>query len=252
MKRLTLLAATLLALSACTVRPNAIPPIPTPSPARAVAPLPLQGAPAAALAATTVYPLRGEGWIALTARVCGTSRSWVAVAAGRSLIYGVAVTVDCSKTPSSPSSAPGTASWVKPVATMTCRPPGGSGAFGAKRPLVGPWRYAHQGLDLGSPAHVYGGNPVRAVAAGTVIAAGYSGAAGNKVKISHGNGVVTEYHHLSGIRRYSGHVAVGEVIGWVGASGNATGPNLHFQVDVNGVPVNPNTFMAARGVRIGC
>lgn len=239
------------------VKPNPVTPTPTvvtstTSPASAAAPLPAaEVTPAAALAAsTTVYPQNGEGWIHLTQRVCGTSANWMTVAAGRRLYAGQAVSVNCGAT----GTTTPTASWVKPVATMTCRPAGGAGAYGAKRPLVGPWRYSHQGVDLGATAHVYGGNPIRSVAAGTVTRAGYiSGSAGNGVWVNHAGGVQTRSYHMASVAVKVGqHVNAGQILGYVGATGDATGPHLHLELLVNGTHVNPGTFLAAHGVRIGC
>ena len=81
-------------------------------------------------------------------------------------------------------------------------------------------------------------------AAGTVITAGWSNSAGNWVVISHGNGLVTKYMHHSSICVSAGQrVAKGQQIGYVGSTGYSTGAHLHFQVELNGTPVNPNNYM---------
>jgi murein DD-endopeptidase MepM/ murein hydrolase activator NlpD len=99
---------------------------------------------------------------------------------------------------------------------------------------------AHLGIDYGAPT----GAPVVAVAAGTVVSAGWSGAGGNMVRIRHASGFESYYLHLSGFGRgiRSGtHVDQGELIGRVGATGAATGPHLDYRLRKNGVFVNPLT-----------
>jgi murein DD-endopeptidase MepM/ murein hydrolase activator NlpD len=99
---------------------------------------------------------------------------------------------------------------------------------------------AHLGVDYGAPA----GAAVVAVAAGTVVSAGWSGGGGNMVRLRHASGFESYYLHLSrfgkGIRRGS-RVDQGQVIGRVGATGTATGPHLDYRLRKNGVFVNPLT-----------
>ncbi len=98
----------------------------------------------------------------------------------------------------------------------------------------------HTGNDYAAPT----GTPTYAAASGTVIAATYSNSAGNYVAISHGNGLVTKYmHHVSICVSAGQHVEKGQQIGWVGSTGNSTGPHLHFQVEENRVPVNPDKYL---------
>jgi len=96
----------------------------------------------------------------------------------------------------------------------------------------------HLGVDYGAPA----GSSVVAVANGTVVSAGYSGASGNLVHLKHSSGIETYYLHLSafgkGIRA-GARVEQGQVIGKVGATGAATGPHLDYRLKKNGVFVNP-------------
>jgi murein DD-endopeptidase MepM/ murein hydrolase activator NlpD len=98
---------------------------------------------------------------------------------------------------------------------------------------------AHQGTDYGAPA----GTPVRAIADGVVRSAVYNpGGYGNLVEIAHANGIVSRYAHLRGFARgVRSRVSVrqGEVIGYVGATGLATAPHLHFELLVGGKPNNP-------------
>jgi peptidoglycan hydrolase-like protein with peptidoglycan-binding domain len=95
----------------------------------------------------------------------------------------------------------------------------------------------HPGIDLPAPT----GTPVAAAAAGRVVFAGYNGGGyGNLVEVAHGAGVVSMYAHLSAITvRLGEPVATGTRVGRVGATGEATGPHLHFEVRVRGAAVDP-------------
>jgi murein DD-endopeptidase MepM/ murein hydrolase activator NlpD len=96
----------------------------------------------------------------------------------------------------------------------------------------------HAGIDFGAAW----GSPIVAAADGQVVAAGWTGGYGRQVQVAHGSGIVTTYSHMSSIAASPGEpVRQGEVIGYVGSSGLATGPHLHFEVRVNGHPVNPMT-----------
>ena len=98
----------------------------------------------------------------------------------------------------------------------------------------------HTGVDISAP----NGTPIYAAKPGTVIIAGYSSSAGNWVVIDHGNGLVTKYMHHSSICVSAGqYVERGQQIGAVGSTGQSTGPHLHFQVELNGTAVNPNTYL---------
>ncbi len=109
------------------------------------------------------------------------------------------------------------------------------------------WRYSsefHTGVDIAVPM----GTQVRAVDAGMVIFAGRDGNYGNLVRIDHGDGVVTFYAHLSRILVHVGDtVKQGQVIALSGDSGRSTGPHLHFEVRVNGDPVNPLNYYPSGG-----
>jgi len=94
----------------------------------------------------------------------------------------------------------------------------------------------HTGIDIGVPQ----GTPVHAAADGTVITAGWGGGYGNMVIIGHAGGLSTLYGHNSRLACHAGeHVSRGEVIAYSGMTGTATGPHVHFEVRVNGVPKNP-------------
>ena len=101
----------------------------------------------------------------------------------------------------------------------------------------------HDGLDLGAPL----GEPIRAAAAGTVVSASVRGGYGNATIIDHGGGLATLYAHQSEFAVIPGQVVkAGQVIGKVGSTGLSTGPHLHFEVRVRGVPVDPLLYLATR------
>jgi len=113
-----------------------------------------------------------------------------------------------------------------------------SSGFGSRlHPILGYTR-AHKGTDYAADQ----GTPVKAIGDGTVITAGWSNGYGNLVAIRHPNGFVTRYGHMHGFGKgiHSGtRVQMGQVIGYVGMTGLATGPHLHFEVLVSGEQVNP-------------
>jgi len=105
----------------------------------------------------------------------------------------------------------------------------------------------HAGVDL---AMLPGPGPVVAAAAGTVVRSGPYGGLGNEVTLQNADGVQTLYGHMSQIDpsiRAGVQVAAGQVLGTEGSTGQSTGPHLHFEVHVNGSPVNPVAFMASHG-----
>lgn len=111
-----------------------------------------------------------------------------------------------------------------------------SSGFGMRfHPILG-FSRMHQGLDFAAPS----GTPVVASAAGKVIQAGWGGGYGNVVRIEHRNGLVTRYAHLSRIDVKAGQqLTQGQRLGAVGSTGLSTGPHLHYEVWVDGKPVNP-------------
>ena len=96
----------------------------------------------------------------------------------------------------------------------------------------------HAGIDIGVPS----GTPVHAAASGTVIFAGAMSGYGNIVVIDHGNGLATAYAHLSAIYT-GGSVSQGQTIAASGCTGRCFGPHLHFEVRINGNPVDPIGYL---------
>ena len=113
--------------------------------------------------------------------------------------------------------------------------------FGVKRLHSGkPTGEFHAGLDQRSAA----GNPIRAIAAGEVKIAKPFTVLGGTVAIDHGQGLESMYLHMSKLAVEPGaRVKLGDVIGYTGATGRATGPHLHWVIYVNGVPVNPRQWV---------
>ena len=98
----------------------------------------------------------------------------------------------------------------------------------------------HSGIDIDAPY----GTPVRATADGNVTGAAMGAGYGREAELDHGHDVLTVYGHLSAIAVVPGeHVIRGQVIGYVGQSGRATGPHLHYEVRVHKVPVNPHKYL---------
>jgi len=98
----------------------------------------------------------------------------------------------------------------------------------------------HTGLDIATNFN----NPVMATANGVVVQAGFDKYKGNYVAVSHGNGFSTEYWHLQKYIVKAGQkVDRGQVIGYVGKTGKALGPHLHYEVHLNGKPINPIDYI---------
>jgi murein DD-endopeptidase MepM/ murein hydrolase activator NlpD len=102
------------------------------------------------------------------------------------------------------------------------------------------WGRMHEGIDLA----VGVGTPVVAAASGTVIVAGWLGGYGNLVVIDHGNGISTAYGHNTSVTVGVGQsVAQGQLISYSGSTGHSTGPHVHFEVRINGTPVDPLGYL---------
>jgi murein DD-endopeptidase MepM/ murein hydrolase activator NlpD len=102
------------------------------------------------------------------------------------------------------------------------------------------WGRMHEGIDIAAPS----GTGIYASASGTVIACGWMGGYGNLVVIDHGGGLATAYGHQSSIAVGCGQsVSRGQLIGYVGSTGNSTGPHVHFEVRVGGGAVDPLGYL---------
>jgi murein DD-endopeptidase MepM/ murein hydrolase activator NlpD len=112
--------------------------------------------------------------------------------------------------------------------------------YGYRRhPIYGNYEF-HPAADMGAAR----GTPIKAAGSGRVIVATYSSSAGNYIKIDHGNGFTTTYMHCSKLNVTVGAtVTKGQVIGNVGSTGTSTTPHLHFEIRLNGNPVNPKTMI---------
>jgi murein DD-endopeptidase MepM/ murein hydrolase activator NlpD len=115
-------------------------------------------------------------------------------------------------------------------------------------PVAGPitspfgmrWGTLHPGIDIGVPS----GTPVHAAAAGRVVWCGWMSGYGNLVMIDHGGGYATAYGHNTSVAVSCGQeVAQGQVIAYSGCTGFCTGPHVHFEVRVNGTPVDPLGYL---------
>lgn len=137
--------------------------------------------------------------------------------------------------PGSAAEPVGSSGYVRPVSG-----PLTSGYGGRMHPVLGYYK-SHDGVDFGASC----GTPVSAAQSGTVVAVEYHRASGNRVKVDHGNGVVTGYYHLQGFATSVGAtVSAGETIGYVGSTGRSTGCHLHFaKMDEAGNYSNPMTIL---------
>jgi murein DD-endopeptidase MepM/ murein hydrolase activator NlpD len=117
-----------------------------------------------------------------------------------------------------------------------------SSGFGYRRdPFTGRGAM-HAGLDFKAGY----GSPIHAAAGGVVSFVGRKAGYGNCVEITHGNGLLTRYAHMSAFRsRFGQKVSAGNVIGLIGSTGRSTGPHLHFEVRINNRAVNPRPFLEA-------
>ncbi|MFL5584276.1 MAG: peptidoglycan DD-metalloendopeptidase family protein [Gemmatimonadaceae bacterium] len=114
-----------------------------------------------------------------------------------------------------------------------------------KHPIFGEWRN-HTGTDYAAAQ----GTPVRAIGDGVIVFAGRKGGYGNMIDIRHRNGMVSRYGHMRNFAagmRPGTRVAMGSTIGYVGMTGWATGPHLHFEIRVGGVAHDPRLALQSRG-----
>ncbi|MDJ0782463.1 MAG: M23 family metallopeptidase [Desulfosarcinaceae bacterium] len=128
------------------------------------------------------------------------------------------------------------------AATPSIRPLDGwkTSGFGYRRSPFTGRRELHKGLDIAAPK----GSPIIAPADGVVTFSSRKGLMGNMITLKHGYGIVTRYGHLAKMLKKKGEkVNRGEVIALVGSTGRSTGPHLHYEVRLNGVPVNPEKYI---------
>ncbi|MCP4113334.1 MAG: M23 family metallopeptidase [Desulfobacteraceae bacterium] len=112
--------------------------------------------------------------------------------------------------------------------------------FGRRRSPFTGLKEFHKGLDIANRR----GTPVVATADGTVTFAATKGFLGKLVTVNHGHGMVTNYGHLDKILKKSGEkVKRGDIIGTVGTSGRTTGPHVHYEVRISGMPVDPEKYI---------
>ena len=112
--------------------------------------------------------------------------------------------------------------------------------FGRRRSPLGGGTTMHAGIDISNRV----GTPIIAPARGAVTFAGRDGAYGISITLDHGSGIVTRYAHLNrALVQVGDFVQRGDVIGELGNTGRSTGPHLHYEVRLNGVPVNPMRFI---------
>ena len=115
-----------------------------------------------------------------------------------------------------------------------------SSGFGARIHPIHGYSLMHNGVDMNAGS----GQAIVSASAGTVIFAGVKGGYGNTIMVDHGGGMVTLYGHQSKFAVSAGQsVKRGQTIGYVGSTGVSTGPHLHFEVRINGNPVNPATYL---------
>jgi murein DD-endopeptidase MepM/ murein hydrolase activator NlpD len=116
-----------------------------------------------------------------------------------------------------------------------------SSGFGARRaPMRGASRN-HKGLDIPGPV----GSPIYATADGTIGRAQWVRGYGKFIEIEHGNAIQTRYGHMSALNVEAGQrIHKGDIIGYMGSTGNSTGSHLHYEVRIAGNAVNPSAFLA--------
>ena len=116
-----------------------------------------------------------------------------------------------------------------------------SSSYGMRNHPIEGYTRMHEGVDFAAPT----GTPIYAGGSGVVERIGYNGGYGNYIEIDHGHGFLTAYGHMRGFKsglNRGDRVAQGEVIGYVGNTGQSTGPHLHYEIHRNGEPVNPRAL----------
>ncbi|MFJ9352356.1 peptidoglycan DD-metalloendopeptidase family protein [Streptomyces sp. NPDC101237] len=158
-----------------------------------------------------------------------------------------------SHAPSAPSSDPAASSDASTTAVSGFTLPVTGGTLGTRYHVAGSmWSSGyHTGVDFVVPT----GTPVKAVGEGTVVTAGWGGAYGNQVVIRLADGYYAQYGHLSALSVSPGQtVTAGQRIGLSGATGNVTGPHLHFEIRTTpdyGSDLDPVGYLRSKGVTVG-
>ncbi|MDF6046264.1 LysM peptidoglycan-binding domain-containing M23 family metallopeptidase [Streptomyces sp. JH14] len=179
-----------------------------------------------------------------------------------SLIFpGMKLTLVGASSAAAPSTAPAPA--VKPsAAPKPAAAAGESNSSGYVHPVPGKHttNYRASGSNWSSGSHtgidfpVATGTSVKAITSGTVVTAGWGGAYGNQVVIKHADGRYSQYGHLSSLSVSAGQtVTVGQQVGLSGATGNVTGPHLHFEVRTGpayGSDIDPVAYLASHGISV--
>lgn len=225
-----------------------------------------------ATAADVAFAAPGEGVIRIVTRVCGvapTQAHWQAVAAANAItapvylvLIGQRVSVTCdaaaaidsqpgAETPpteAATSSAATASGWGNPAPGACITSP-----YGYRQNPTGAGAYVHQGVDLGAGY----GAPIYAAHSGTILSAGWNyGGYGISVLMDDGDGTRTHYAHQSRTIVGPGQrVEMGQVLGYVGATGDVTGPHLHFEVWFGtsfGSQRDPVAVLREHGVSVGC
>ena len=115
-----------------------------------------------------------------------------------------------------------------------------SSEFGVRRFINGLPRNRHIGLDIAATE----GTAVYSPSKGKVILTGDFFYKGNVIYLDHGNGLISSFSHLNSISVEQDQIIqAGEILGYVGSTGRVTGPHLHWEVSLMGVPINPEIFL---------
>lgn len=172
---------------------------------------------------------------AAKAEAAGSTGIEVAAPAPEPTVAAEAASADASAADDDAAAPASSGGYINPVnAPIT------SGFGGRMHPVLGYFK-GHNGVDFGAAC----GTPVKAAKAGKVVAVEYNNASGNRVKVDHGNGVVTGYYHLQGFNTSVGAtVQQGDTVGYVGSTGRSTGCHLHFaKMDEAGNYSNPMSIL---------
>ncbi|MEV5610821.1 LysM peptidoglycan-binding domain-containing M23 family metallopeptidase [Streptomyces sp. NPDC052225] len=216
--------------------------------------LPLIGATGAHAATATTYTVKAGDTLSKIAEAQGVDGGWkqlyqdnkAAIGSDAALIKpGTKLTLGGAAkatTTATQASASTTTSYVKPVAASIGTPYHQNGSM---------WS---SGYHTGTDFTVATGTSLKAIAAGTVVSAGWDGSYGNEVVIQHADGKYSQYAHMSSVGVSAGQaVTAGQQIGLSGATGNVTGPHLHFEIRTSpnyGSDIDPLAYLRQHGVSV--